>query len=44
MPTGCGRYFRGSVGVDATVINGEVAWTKAGGYSSTLSGAIASER
>jgi N-acyl-D-aspartate/D-glutamate deacylase len=41
MPTGCARYLRGSVGVDAPVINGNVAWTKADGYSSTLSGAIA---
>jgi N-acyl-D-aspartate/D-glutamate deacylase len=44
MPTGCARYLRGSVGVDATVINGNVAWTKADGYSSTLSGTIASRR
>jgi N-acyl-D-aspartate/D-glutamate deacylase len=44
MPTGCGRYFRGSVGVDATVINGNVAWTKADGYASRLSGTIASRR
>ena len=44
MPTGCARYFRGSVGIDATVINGRVAWTKADGYATTLSGAIASRR
>ena len=44
MPTGCARYLRGSVGVDATVINGNVAWTKSDGYSSTLSGTIASHR
>ena len=44
MPTGCARYFRGSVGIDATVINGGVAWTKSDGYAATLSGAIASRR
>ena len=44
MPTGCARYFRGSVGVDATVINGSVAWTNTGGYAPTFSGTIASRR
>jgi N-acyl-D-aspartate/D-glutamate deacylase len=44
MPTGCARYIRGSVGVDATVVNGSVAWTRARGYGSKPSGAIASMR
>jgi len=44
MPTGCARYFRGSVGVDATVINGNVAWTNTGGYAPTFAGTIASRR
>jgi N-acyl-D-aspartate/D-glutamate deacylase len=44
MPTGCGRYVRGSVGVDATVINGAVAWTRDGGYERTRAGEIASRR
>jgi len=44
MPTGCARYVRGSVGVDATVVNGAVAWTRDGGYAPTLSGEVASRR
>ena len=44
LPTGCARYVRGSVGVDATVVNGTVAWTRQGGYASSLSGTIASRR
>jgi N-acyl-D-aspartate/D-glutamate deacylase len=44
MPSGCARYVRGSVGVDATVVNGHVAWTRGGGYSPTLAGTIASRR
>ena len=42
MPTGCARYLRGSVGVDTTIINGTVAWTRDDGYSPTFSGTIAS--
>jgi N-acyl-D-aspartate/D-glutamate deacylase len=44
MPSGCARYLRGSVGVDATVVNGHVAWTRRGGYSPALAGTIASRR
>jgi N-acyl-D-aspartate/D-glutamate deacylase len=44
MPTGCARYVRGSQGVDATVINGVVAWTSTAGYEPSLSGTIASNR
>jgi N-acyl-D-aspartate/D-glutamate deacylase len=44
MPSGCARYLRSSVGVDATVVNGHVAWTKRDGYSSKFAGAVASRR
>jgi N-acyl-D-amino-acid deacylase len=44
LPTGCRRYVRGSVGIDATIVNGHVAWSASGGYSSSLAGAIASRR
>ena len=44
MPTGCARYVRGSVGVDATVVNGAVAWTRADGYAPTFAGEVASRR
>ena len=44
MPTGCARYVRGSVGVDATVVNGAVAWTRGDGYVPTFSGEVASRR
>jgi N-acyl-D-amino-acid deacylase len=44
MPTGCARYVRGSVGVDATVVNGTVAWTRATGYDWSTAGTIASRR
>ncbi len=42
MPTGCRRYVRGSVGVDTTIVNGQVAWSRADGYRPTLAGRIAS--
>ncbi len=44
MPTGCRRYLRGSVGVDATIVNGCVAWTAHGGYTTHRAGQIASRR
>jgi N-acyl-D-aspartate/D-glutamate deacylase len=44
LPSGCGRYLRGSVGVDATIVNGRVAWTRRGGYRPDRAGAIASRR
>jgi N-acyl-D-aspartate/D-glutamate deacylase len=44
LPDGSRRYLRGSVGVDATVVNGAVAWTRADGYTGALAGAIASRR
>ncbi len=44
LPSGGRRYLRGSVGVDATIVNGVVAWTGADGYTGALAGAIASRR
>lgn len=41
MPAGCARYVRGSVGVAATVVNGQLAWTRDGGYTPSLAGTIA---
>jgi N-acyl-D-aspartate/D-glutamate deacylase len=41
LPGGGFRYVRGSVGVEATIVNGEVAWTRAGGYTDARPGGIA---
>jgi N-acyl-D-aspartate/D-glutamate deacylase len=44
LPSGGRRYLRGSVGVDATIVNGEPVWTRADGYTGALPGALASRR
>jgi N-acyl-D-amino-acid deacylase len=44
LPNGCRRYVRGSVGIDATIVNGHVAWCPSEGYSPSLAGVIASRR
>ena len=44
MPTGCARYVRGSVGIDATIVNGRVAWSEHDGYAASGSGVLASRR
>jgi N-acyl-D-amino-acid deacylase len=40
MPEGGMRYVRSSRGVDTVIVNGEVAWSAAGGYSAARSGTI----
>jgi N-acyl-D-aspartate/D-glutamate deacylase len=41
MPEGGMRYVRGAQGIYTTIVNGEIAWTAAGGYTDARSGAIA---
>jgi N-acyl-D-aspartate/D-glutamate deacylase len=42
MPEGGMRYVRGARGVEATIVNGEITWTAAGGYTEARPGVIAS--
>jgi len=42
MPGSGMRYVRASRGVDTVIVNGEIAWTAAGGYTDARSGVIAS--
>jgi N-acyl-D-aspartate/D-glutamate deacylase len=44
MPGAGMRYVRGASGVDAVVVNGDVAWSAAGGYTDARPGVIASAR
>jgi N-acyl-D-aspartate/D-glutamate deacylase len=41
MPEGGMRYVRSARGTDTVVVNGEVAWSAAGGYTDARSGVIA---
>ena len=41
MPENGMRYVRHAIGVDTVVVNGEVAYTSAGGYTESTSGVIA---
>jgi N-acyl-D-aspartate/D-glutamate deacylase len=42
MPEGGMRYVRSARGVDTVIVNGELAWTAAGGYTDARPGVIAS--
>lgn len=42
MPGGGMRYVRSARGVDTVIVNGEIAWSDAGGYTDSRSGVIAS--
>jgi N-acyl-D-amino-acid deacylase len=42
MPGNGMRYVRAARGVDAVIVNGEIAWTEKGGYTDSRSGVIAS--
>ena len=44
MPGAGMRYVRGATGVDAVVVNGEVAWSGEGGYTDARPGVIATSR
>jgi len=44
MPGAGMRYVRAADGVDTVVVNGEVAWSAAGGYTDARPGVIASAR
>lgn len=41
MPGGGMRYVRGARGVDTVIVNGEVTWSAAGGYTDARPGVIA---
>jgi hypothetical protein len=36
------RYIRRSLGVDTVIVNGEVTWTRSGGYTNARAGDIVS--
>ena len=38
------RYIRHSIGVDTVVVNGEVTWTRDGGYTDARAGDVVSAR
>ena len=40
MPEGGMRYVRGARGVDAVIVNGEITWTAAGGYTDARPGVV----
>ena len=44
MPGGGMRYVRAASGVETVVVNGEIAWSAATGYTEALPGTIASAR
>jgi N-acyl-D-aspartate/D-glutamate deacylase len=44
MPGGGMRYVRGARGVDTVLVNGEVTWSAAGGYTDARPGVIATAR
>ena len=44
MPEGGMRYVRSATGVDCTIVNGEIAWTAAGGYTDARPGVVVNAR
>jgi N-acyl-D-amino-acid deacylase len=44
MPEGGMRYVRGARGVDTVIVNGELTWSAAGGYTDARPGVIATVR
>jgi len=42
MPAQGMRYVRAARGVDTVIVNGELAWSAAGGYTEARPGVIAS--
>ncbi len=43
MPEQGMRYVRAAIGIDTVIVNGEVAYTHANGYTGSTSGAIATQ-